>query len=65
MFAFEGVCNVEGVVFVDVSVSVRGERVEDVRLKRVGWLHYEGVQIQPPEPLGLGVLSKTITTVTS
>lgn len=49
-------CNVEGIVLVDIAVGVFGEAVEDMRLKRVGGFHYEGVEVEPPEPVS-GVLA--------
>lgn len=42
--------DVEWVVVVDVSVGALGEVVEDVRLERVGPLHYECVEVEPPKP---------------
>src|ERR1700761_134745 len=50
----------EWVVGVDVAVRGIAEIVEDVGLQRVCRLHYEGVEVQPPEPasaqLGSGLL---------
>jgi len=43
--------DVEGVIFIDVTVDVLLEVVEDVVLKRVAGLHDEGVQVEPPEPV--------------
>lgn len=42
--------DLERIVNVDVSVDGVLEVVEDVRLQGVGRFHYEGVEIQPPEP---------------
>ena len=40
----------EGVEGVDVAVGGGGETVEDVGLEGVSRLHYEGVEVEPPEP---------------
>ena len=42
--------DVEGIVDVDVSVYVFAKVVEDVGLERIGRLHYEGIEVEPPEP---------------
>lgn len=42
--------DVEGIVLIDVSVGILGKVVEDVSLQRVGRLHDEGIEIQPPKP---------------
>lgn len=41
---------VQRVVFVDIAVNIRGEMIEDVGLERIGRLHYECVEVKPPEP---------------
>jgi hypothetical protein len=46
----EGVGNVEWIVDVNVSVYVFAKVVEDVGLKRIARLHYEGVKVEPPKP---------------
>ena len=51
VWAGEGVGYVEWVVGVDIAVGVCAEVVEDVGLEGVGWLHYESVEIHPPEPV--------------
>lgn len=48
---------VEGVVGVDVAVGVFGEVVEDVGLEGVGGFHYEGVEVHPPEPVAIRILT--------
>ena len=42
--------NVERIIGVDVAVRCFAEVVEDVGLEGVGRFHYEGVEIEPPEP---------------
>src|SRR6266480_2504097 len=42
--------DVEWIVYVDVPVRVVVKIIEDVLLQRVGWFHYERVQVKPPEP---------------
>ena len=47
--------DIERVIGVDVAVYlVRVKSREDMRLERVGWLHYEGVEIEPPKPVTEG-----------
>lgn len=43
--------DVERVVGVDVAVGGLAQVVEDVGLEGVGGLHYEGVEVEPPEPV--------------
>jgi hypothetical protein len=52
VWELEGMGNVERVVNIDVAVGDLGEVVEDVRLEGVGGLHYESIEVKPPEPLG-------------
>lgn len=42
--------DIEGVVDVDVSVYVFAKVVEDVGLERIGRLHYECIEVEPPKP---------------
>lgn len=42
--------DVEGVVVIDVAVDGGREGVEDLVLQGDGGLHYEGVEVEPPEP---------------
>ena len=52
--------DVEGIIFIDVVVDVRLEIVEEVQLEGVGGLHYEGVQVHPPEPDGIFLASGSL-----
>ena len=45
--------NVEGVVFINVSVGVLCKLLENVGLKGVRGFHDKGVQIKPPEPVNI------------
>ena len=42
--------DVQRVVVVDVPVRVKGEVTEEVLLQGYRGFHYEGIEIEPPEP---------------
>ena len=49
--------DVERIVDIDISVGVGFKIIEDMPLQRVRRFHYEGIEVKPPKPAFLSLMS--------